>query len=105
MRKILFKILMRFLEQPSYHILSREEVSSLLTRLAKDEDYDRFPDFLQQCADQFKNQYLYSGQEMFKGSVLAFTQLREQLLEKRKPQKKKSLTSEDEGGIIKPPIY
>lgn len=103
MRRILFKILIWLLEQPSYHILPREEVNSLLTRLAKDEDYERFTDFLQQCADQFKNQYLYSGNEMFKGSVLAFTQLREQLLEKRKLTKKKNLTDENEN--VKIPVY
>ena len=103
MRKLLFKILMRLLEQPSYHKLSPEEVSSLLTRLAKDEDYERLPDFLSQCSDSFRNQYLYSGQEMFKGAVLAFTQFREQLLEKRKPNKKKNLTEDLESGKI--PIY
>lgn len=103
MRKLLFKILMRLVVQDSYHKLSPEEVNSLLTRLAKDEDYDRLPDFLSQCSDSFRNQYLYSGQEMFKGAVLAFTQFREQLLEKRKPSKKKSLTEEDKN--VKLPPY
>lgn len=103
MRKFIFKILMRLLEQPSYHKLSPDEVSSLLTRLAKDEDYERLPDFFSQCSDSFRNQYLYSGQEMFKGAVLACTKMREQLLEKRKPKKKKNLTEEDKN--VKLPPY
>lgn len=105
MRKLLLKIILRLIEPQAYHILSREEVNSLLSRLAKDEDYDRLPDFLLQSIDQFKNQYMYSGDEMFKGSVLAFTQLREQLLEKRKTIKKTNLTENEEGVKIKPPVY
>ncbi len=77
------------LGRPYYRPLSSDEVSSLLDRLAKEEGLERLPDFLQQCADGYRNQYLYGGQEMFKGTVLAFTSLREQILEKRKPKKDK----------------
>lgn len=100
MRIIIIKILLRLLGAPYYYPLSSEEVNSLLTRLSKDEDYDRLPDFLEQCANQYRNQFLYSKDERFRGTVLAFTSLRELLLEKRKPKKKK-LTESEESGIIK----
>lgn len=103
MKTMIFKILIRLLGRPAYHPLSQNEVNSLLTRLAKEEGFERLPDYLQQCADTYRNQYLYSDNVMFKGSVLAFTQLREQILEKRKPKKKKSLTDGAENAKI--PVY
>lgn len=101
MKRFLFKILMRLLEQPSYHRLEPNEVRSILITLSKEEGLERLPDFLAQCSDSYRNQYLYSGNEMFKGAVIACTQLREQILEKRKPSKKKHLVEGEEGGIIK----
>lgn len=97
MKSLIIKILLRLLGAPYFKPMGPKEVDSLLTSLAKEEGFERLPDFLEQCANQYKNQYLYSGNEMFKGSVLAFATLREQLLEKRKP-KKKSLTQNSEDG-------
>jgi hypothetical protein len=104
MKSIIIRILTRLLGAPYYKPLERGEVSSILTMLAKEEGLERLPDFLEQCATQYRNQYMYSGNEMFKGAVLAFTTLREQILEKRKPQKK-NLTPKDDEVIIKAPIY
>jgi hypothetical protein len=105
MRNFIFHYLLRLLGRPYYKPLSEEECDFLLTRLATEDGFDRFPDFLQQCADAYRNQYLYSGNEMFKGTVLAFTTLREQVLEKRNPKKKKSLTGNDESGTMSSAKY
>lgn len=101
MRKLIFKILIRLLGRPYYKPLSPKEVSSLLTKLAKEEGLERLPDFLQQCADNYRNRYLYTDEVMFKGTVLAFTQLREQILQKRKLDK--NLTGKNDNGKI--PVY
>lgn len=105
MKKIIIKILLRLLGNPYYHPLSKEAVDALLTTLSKEEGLERLPAFLEQCATQYRNQYLYSGNEIFKGAVLAFTSLRQQILEKRNPKKKKDLTEKQEGGKIKTASY
>jgi hypothetical protein len=83
MRTLIIKILLRLLGRPYYKPLSPGEVDSLLTRLATEEGFEKLPDFLQQCADQYRNQFLYSKDERFRGTVLAFVSLREQLLNHR----------------------
>ncbi len=103
MKSFIIKLLLRLLGNPYYTPVGEKEVSSLLTMLAKEEGLERLPAFLEQCATQYRNQYLYSGNEMFKGGVLAFTTLREQILEKRKTKKKKSLTQDSEN--VKIPVY
>lgn len=81
----------------------------MLFNLANEEGFERLPDFLQQCADQFRNQYLYTKDERFRGTVLAYTTLREQILEKKstvpvenKNKKKKNSPKKESRGKIKP---
>ena len=103
MRKFIITILLRLLGRTEYHKVSQEESADMLKRLSKDEDYDRLPAFLEQCADQFRNRYLYTGEEMYKGSVLAFVELRSRLERKKmvKPKKiKKNLTKDGNSGKI-----
>ena len=101
-RTIVVKILLRLLGREPYHSLSENEVNSLLTRLASEEGLERLPDFLQQCADLYRNQFLYTKDERFRGTVLAFISLRERILEKRKP---KNLTKGENNGKIKKESY
>jgi len=103
MKKIIIKILLRLLNKEYYKPLSKEEVDFLLTKLSNPEEFEKLPAFLSQCENQYKNQYLYSGEIMFKGCVLAFSSLREQILSKRSEKKKTNLTKEEEGGIMKTP--
>jgi hypothetical protein len=91
MKSLIIKILLRLLGRPYYKPLSIGEVESLLTRLATEEGFEKLPDFLQQCSDAYRNQYLYSGNIMFRGTVLAFTSLREQILQQRPGYKEKKL--------------
>ena len=97
MKSIIINILLRLLGRQSYNPLSKDEVDGLLTRLAHEEGFERFPDFLQQCADQYRNQFLYTKEEQFIGTVLAFVSLRERILEK----KKKNLTKDEKDVKIK----
>ena len=105
MRTIIWKILLRLLGREPYHALSENEVNSLLIRLSSEEGLERLPDFLQQCADLYRNQFLYTKDERFRGSVLAFVSLRERILEKRNLDKKKKvqekLTQEEKNVIMK----
>lgn len=102
MRTILIKILLRLLGRPYYKPLSPGEVDSLLTRLATEEGLEKLPDFLQQCADQYRNQFLYSKDERFRGTVLAFVALREQILDHRPGyrEKQQKLTKPKKSGKI-----
>ena len=102
MRTILIKILLRLLGRNSYTPLSSEAVEGLLTRLATEEGFERFPDYLQQCADTARNQFLYTKDERFRGTVLAFVSLREQILDKRPGyrEKQKNLTKPKKSGKV-----
>jgi hypothetical protein len=82
--------------------LSPGEIDSLLTRLATEEGFEKLPDFLEQCATTYRNQFLYSKDERFRGTVLAFTVLREQILNKRPGYREKqaSLTKPKKSGKV-----
>ena len=89
MKKLLLKFFFFLYRSDYYKPLSKDEVEGLLLNLANKKEMSRLPDYLKQCADNAKNQYLYSNDEIFKGVVLAFTTLREQIVEaKVKPEKK-----------------
>jgi len=98
MRILIIKILLRLLGNPYYKPLLPGEVDSVLTKIATEEGLERFPDFLEQCANQYRNQFLYSKDERFRGTVLAFSSLRELILEKRKTKK---LTNSEKSGSVK----
>jgi hypothetical protein len=109
MRLLIIKILLRLLGRPYYKPLSERAVNRLLHQLANEEGLENLPDFLQQCADQYRNQYLYSKDERFRGTVLAFVSLRERILEKRSSTKakrnRKILTKQEKGGKIRKAVY
>jgi len=108
MRILIIKILLRLLGRPYYEPLSKESVDRLLFQLANEEGLERLPDFLQQCADQQRNQFLYTKDERFRGSVLAFVTLRERILQKKttvkntvkNEEKRKILTKEEKSGTM-----
>jgi len=98
MRNLIIKILLRLLLSKEYEKpISPKEVDSILIRLSNAEGLERFPLFLDQCATQYKNQFMVSGDPAFRGCVLAFVSLRERIAEK----KGKSLTKKKKSGIIK----
>ena len=89
MRTIIIKILLRILGRPYYKPLSQGETDRLLFQLANEEGLEKLPDFLQSCGDQFRNQFLYTKDERFRGAVLAFVTLRERILQKKTTVKNK----------------
>jgi hypothetical protein len=100
MKSLIIKILFFLLRKEYYRPLSKQEVDTLLTKLALTDGLERLPAYLQQCSDTAKNQYLYNQDEMLKGTIFAFISLREQILQKI-PKTKKKLTPEEEIGIMK----
>jgi len=101
-RGLIIKILLRMLGQMYHKPLSSDEVDSLLTRIATEEGFERLPDFLEQCASTYRNQFLYTKDERFRGTVLAFVSLREQILEKRPGyrESKNNLTKPKKSGKV-----
>lgn len=100
MKKLLLDLMFYFYRDEYYKPLSKVEVEGLLIKLATTSGLEDLPRYLGQLADSARNQYLYSKDDIFKGSILAFTTLREQIVQKQKPIKKK-LTQEEEVGIMR----
>lgn len=109
MRTLIVKLLLRLLARPYYEPLSKKSVSTLIFNIANEEGFERFPEFLQQCADTYRNQFLYTKDERFRGAVLAFTSLREMILEKKttveNKKNKKNLTEDEKPVKIKKVSY
>jgi hypothetical protein len=103
MRKLLVKILLRLIYRKPYGKVGKDEMNTMIGIIAHEEDLKRFPDLLQQYSDMARNQYLYTTDPIFKGTVLAYNALRDQILEKRKPIKKKNLT--EDGKSVKIESY
>jgi len=98
MRTLIVNVLLRLLGRQSYRPLEKREVENLLFNLANEEGFERLPDFLEQCADQYRNQFLYTKDERFRGTVLAFASLKDKILEKKttvKNPKKKPKEKEE----------
>jgi len=108
MRTLVIKILLRLLGREYYRPLSKNEVDRLLFQLANEEGLEKLPDFLQQCADNFRNQFLYTKDERFRGSVLAFVTLKERITAKKTTikdkEKRKILTKEEKNVKIQKKI-
>jgi len=108
-REVIIKILLRILGREYYKPLSKEAVDRLLFQLANEEGLERLPDYLQQCADQQRNQFLYTKDERFRGSVLAFVVLRDRIIQKKttvkEESKRKILTKEEKSAKIQKTAY
>jgi hypothetical protein len=78
-KKILLKWIF-FLYRKEYNKpLNEIEIEGLMTKLANMEDVSNLPAYLDQCANNARNQYLYSKDEILKGTILAFITLKEQI--------------------------
>ena len=89
MKSLIISLLLRLLSRPIYNRMKKDEIRDLIDDLANDPKYVRFPDYLDQVADGYKNQYLYSQKEELKGMVAAFTLLRELLMSNLEKNKKR----------------
>lgn len=98
-KRLLFKTLFFLLRKDYHQPLSKEVTDSLLTKLATTQGLEKFPEYLSQCANTAKNQYLYSKDETLKGTIFAMISLRDQIIEKV-PKKKKDLTQKEKNVIM-----
>ena len=96
-RTLIVNILLRMLGRHHYSPLSKNEVKTLLIRLSNEEEVGRLQDFLEQCSDLYRNQFLYTKDERFRGAVLAFSALKERI----KQAKAENLTKTKKSGKIK----
>jgi len=96
MKSLLITFVLRLIGREEYSKLSKNAVKNLMSSIANEEGFERLPDFLQQCADTYRNQYLYTGDERFKGSVLAFVELRNLIVK----SKKKTVKKDKDGNIL-----
>lgn len=94
-RTIIIKILLRLLGQTYHSPLSSNEINSLLTKLANEEGLERLPDMLEQFVTTYRNQFLYTGDDRFRGAVLAMAALRERIIEKMPKNKLKRFNFKD----------
>jgi hypothetical protein len=88
-RTFIVKYLIRNLGNIPYTKLSEKEIGVLFSHMAKDPELKRLPEFFEQCADAYKNQYLYTQDPQYKGMVLAFVLLRDRFIEHKPSTKAK----------------
>jgi hypothetical protein len=100
MKNLLLKFLFFLYRKDYYKPLSKIEIDNLLIRLATTKGLENLPAYLEQCSTNARNQFLYSQDEIFKGVILGFTTLREQIIQ-NVPKAKKKLTQEEEIGIMR----
>lgn len=99
-KELLLKLFFWYYRREYYRPLNEIEVEKLLIKIATTPGLESLPRYLGQCADTARNQYLYSNDEIFKGVILAFTTLRQQII-KFTPKKEKVLTDEEKVVIMK----
>lgn len=83
MKKIILRLLIRWLNQPLYTRLKKDKIIDLLDHIANDPASKEFTDYLDQLADGYKNQFLYTQDPHYKGMIAAYTILRETIVERR----------------------
>ena len=69
--------------------MKEPQIDSLFDYLARTKETKVLGDFFRQLANAYKNKYLYTNDEMLKGSILALTQLAEKFEEHRPKNKMK----------------
>jgi hypothetical protein len=88
MKKIIIKFLIRLLNHQNYVKLSKEQVNDIIVELAENDKLNKFPEYLDQLADAYKNQFLYSQDVHYKGMIAAYITLRETIVEKKQELRK-----------------
>lgn len=100
MTKLLLKLLFFLLRKEYYKPLNEKDVDVLLTKLATTQGLEKFPDYLSQCSNSARNQFLYNQDKTLLGVIYAMISLRNQIMEKI-PKQKKNLTDEEKNVIMK----
>lgn len=100
MKKLLLYLIFWVYRKDYSRPISKIDEDIILTKLATTPGLEQFPMLLKQYADTARNQYMYSKDDIFKGVVLAFITLRQQII-KLTPKKEKVLTDEEKVAIMK----
>lgn len=98
--KLLLKLLFFLLRKEYYKPLNEKDVDVILTKLATTQGLEKFPDYLAQCSNTARNQFLYNQDKVLLGVIYAMVSLRNQIVEKI-PKQKKNLTDEEKNVIMK----
>jgi len=102
MKKFLLKLVFKYYFRDTYNEpLNEVQQDFLFTKLANSPGMELLPLFLDQCATNARNKYLYTNDPVFKGSIMAYTYLKDQISKKKVSAPKKDLTPEEKVGIMK----
>jgi hypothetical protein len=101
-KNFLINLVFRYYFKDTYNKpLSENEQDYLLTKLANSSGMELLPIFLDQCATNARNKYLYTNDPIFKGSIMAYTFLKDQLNKRKAATPKKDLTETEKVGIMR----
>lgn len=81
--------------------LNEVQQDYLLTKIANTSGLELLPLFLDQCATNARNKYLYTNDPVFKGSIMAYAFLKDELKKRKGTAPKKDLTQEEKIGIMR----
>jgi hypothetical protein len=88
MRNVIITLLLRLLEKRGYYKVSEQNVDRMFRFMAESPELKKLPDFFDQCAEAYKNQFLYTQNLEHKGTILAFVLLRERIMNIRKEKER-----------------
>lgn len=100
MKDLILRLVFFLYRKDYYEPLSEPQIAGLIKRLANTSGLEDLPRYLEQCSVNARNQYLYTNDPIFKGTIIAFTTLKKQI-EKEKAPIKKNLTEEEKIGIMR----
>ena len=69
--------------------MKETEVKRILNHLAEDAEVDNILLFLNNCADGYKNQFLYTSDPFYKGMVTAFVVLKDNITQAKPENRNK----------------
>lgn len=73
--------LLRRLQLPRGKKISEKRMERMFKIMARKKDFYLLIPFLNQCAEEYRDKYIYTEDRMFKGMVLAFTLFRDRIKE------------------------
>jgi len=101
MKRILINILFWLYRKDYSKPLSAIDQDILLGRLANTKGMETLPAYLEQCSTNARNKYLYTNDPIFKGSILAYTFLKDKIEKKKIAPIKRDLTDDEKVGIMR----
>ena len=102
MKKYILNLIFRYYFHDSYNKpLSEKQQDNLLTKLSNTSGIEALTLYLEQCSTNARNRYLYTNDPVFKGAIMAYTFLKDELKKRKVAGPKKELTQEEKVGIMR----